>query len=93
MAMWLWGNGARLNPDEKKLVNEALIEPLVEFVNGRSPGNWVDGDAKGVQRVRRLRSDGKVDVWVDEGEMWQRAMQVWSALRRARIESNTPAKL
>ncbi|EEA22819.1 carboxylesterase, putative [Talaromyces marneffei ATCC 18224] len=92
MAMWLWGNGATLNPEEKRLVNEALIEPLVELVNGNSPSKWVDGDENGVQRVRRLRSDGKVDVWVDD-EMWQRGLQVWSALRRARTESSTPAKL
>lgn len=90
MAMWLWGNGANLNADEKRLVNEALIEPLVQFVNGRPVGRWVDGDGdgedeKGVQRVRRLRSDGEVDVWIDE-EMWQRGVQVWSALRRARTD-------
>lgn len=95
MAMWFWGNGARLEPDEKMIVNQALIEPLVEFVNGREPCGWVDGDvAEGVQRVRRLRSDGRVDVWADEGEMWRKGMLVWSTLRRARTATaDTVAKL
>ncbi|EED15239.1 carboxylesterase, putative [Talaromyces stipitatus ATCC 10500] len=84
MAMWFWGNGARLEMDEERVVGEALIEPLVEFVNGREVEGWVDDGPSRVQRVRRLRADGGVDVWVDEGEMWRKGLRIWGALAPAR---------
>lgn len=102
MAMWFWGNGASLEMEEKEIVNKALIGPLVEFLNGRDPVGWTvddDNDENGdidavrnVQRVRRLRSDGEVDCWIDAGEMWSMGMKVWDVLKVARIE-HASAKL
>ncbi|KAH8693667.1 putative carboxylesterase [Talaromyces proteolyticus] len=78
LAMWLWGNGARLEEHEKLIVKAALIDPLVQFVN-RSDVQWTDGVH--IQRVRRLRDDGVVDVWMDE--MWEKGVRVWEMVRRS----------
>lgn len=95
MAMWFWGNGAQLEQEEKLLVNEALIEPLVDFVNGSDVVRWdgADPSNKSIQRVRRLRSDGQVDIWHDDGEMWLKGLKVWNALRQIRSAPQGTSKL
>lgn len=79
-AIWFWGNGGVLLPEEKKVVKTAFIEPLVKFVNGGNSGAGEDigWGTHGPREMRRLRPDGKVDIWRDE--MWDRGARVWDTL-------------
>jgi carboxylesterase type B len=92
LAMWLWGNGAQLEEDEKRIVRAALIEPLTDFVNGSDIVRW--GTSRGsIQEVRRLRPDAQVDVWHDDSDLWYKGLEVWNALRKARQTPEDTPKL
>ncbi|KAL1965949.1 hypothetical protein VTN77DRAFT_5082 [Rasamsonia byssochlamydoides] len=75
-AMWFWGDGAVLEEVEKQIVRSALLDHLVRFVRGESEVGW---NTRNVKQARRLRPDGKVDIWDDT--MWERGQRVWNALQ------------
>ncbi|OJJ44658.1 hypothetical protein ASPZODRAFT_144619 [Penicilliopsis zonata CBS 506.65] len=78
--IWFWGNGFSISEQEKKTISEALIGPLVRFVRGEDiRATW---GTSGHRQLRRLRSDGRVDIWEDE--LWEDAMRVWTALSSVR---------
>lgn len=93
LSMWLWGNGARLEEEEKQIVRAALVEPLVDFVNGSDhPVRW-GTSRESLQQVRRLRPDGRVDIWYDDGDLWHKGVKVWNALREVRHAVPDSARL
>ncbi|KAJ9641035.1 hypothetical protein H2199_005703 [Coniosporium tulheliwenetii] len=76
LAGWFWGNGigAGLTGSEKRVCERGFVGPLARFVRGEE----VEWGTRGVKEVRRLRSDGEVDVWVDE--RWDEGVRVWKDL-------------
>lgn len=76
-AIWFWGNGGALLPEEKEIVRTAFIDPLWKFVS--CTGDEIGWGTNGPREMRRLRPDGSVDVW-DDG-MWEVGGRVWDVLR------------
>ncbi|MCJ1409774.1 hypothetical protein MMC19_003857 [Ptychographa xylographoides] len=80
LAVWFYGNGARLGEGEKVLVRSWLV-PVGRFLNGgvegeeEGEGGW---GTQGVEEVRVLGADGRIVVRRD-GE-WERCLGVWGAL-------------
>ena len=72
MAIWFWGldYGDGLTDDEKRLL-KPWNEAFAAFVKGDEPG-W---GTNGVKEMKRLRSDGKTDVWVDTH--WELNLPIW----------------
>ncbi|KAL3472204.1 Alpha/Beta hydrolase protein [Aspergillus californicus] len=74
--IWFWGNGEVIREDEKAIIRNAVVDPFIKFVHGRTDLNW---GTRGVQEMRTLKPNGKVEIWKDG--LWERAVQVWRALR------------
>ncbi|PYH47428.1 putative carboxylesterase [Aspergillus saccharolyticus JOP 1030-1] len=74
--IWFWGNGERLEREEKSVVWTALVEPLKKFVHGDRGLQW---GTKGHKQLRTLMPDGSVQI--KEDVFWDEAMRVWKALR------------
>lgn len=86
--MWFWGNGDVLEDAEKPVIHRAFIGPWKRFVHGEPDVQW---GTRNHLEVRRLRSDGEVDIWQDE--LWDEAMRVWRGLREVGEPDATAAKL
>ena len=72
MGIWFWGleYGAGLSDTDKDIVRP-WNEAFAAFVKGENP-MWGTHDIK---EMKRLRSDGKTDVWVDD--QWEEGLKVW----------------
>ncbi|KAM0098145.1 hypothetical protein ACP6JE_007359 [Aspergillus fumigatus] len=90
--LWFWGNGEVLQADEKPMVREAFIGPLIRFVRGDADADigWGTDDYR---QVRSLRPDGSIQICEDG--LWDEALRVWRALREVGgpSEGATSAKL
>lgn len=73
IAIWFWGSdfGDGLLDDEKKLL-EPWNKAFASFVHGDDPA-W---GTKNVRDMKRLRSDGKTDIWIDD--QWEEGIKVWN---------------
>lgn len=87
LAGWFWGNGigGGLMKEEKRVVEVAFEGPLGQFARGEE----LEWGTKSIRDVRRLRSDGVVDVWVDE--RWDEGVQVWEDLKAVGSTAARPA--
>lgn len=72
LAIWFWGLdfGDGLSESDKNAVRP-WIQAFAAFVRGNVP-QW---GTNSVKEMRRLRSDGKTDVFVDD--QWERGLEVW----------------
>lgn len=72
LAIWFWGLdfGDGLSESDKDAVRP-WIQAFAAFVRGNVP-QW---GTNSVKEMRRLRSDGKTDVFVDD--QWERGLEVW----------------
>lgn len=72
MGIWFWGldYGTGLDDEDKEIVRP-WNEALAAFVKGADPG-W---GTNGLKQMKRLRSDGKTDVWEDD--RWEKDLKVW----------------
>ena len=77
LAIWFWGNGQGLGVDEKRVVEEAFLEPLSRFLKGEE----VSWGTVGAGQIRTLKGDGRVVVEEDEG--LEEGLGLWDALKRA----------
>ncbi|KIW04016.1 hypothetical protein, variant [Verruconis gallopava] len=80
--IWFFGNGRKLPAEEKRIVAEAFIDEYAKFVKG----DELDWRARGSLEVRRLRSDGAIDVWTDE--WWANKLDIWRQLQKACSEQS-----
>lgn len=74
-AIWWWGNGWNegLSDSEKKIVSP-IHRLFADFVAGKD----VQWEKKGPKYVKRLNSNGQLDMWEDE--RWDEALEVWKAV-------------
>ncbi len=76
MSIWFWGldydNGRGLT-DKDKAVIHPWNAAFAAFVKGENP-QW--GTDRGVEYVKRLRSDGEIDIWKDD--RWRAGLTVWN---------------
>ncbi|KAE8394612.1 Alpha/Beta hydrolase protein [Aspergillus alliaceus] len=84
--IWFWGNGSVVRGDERRIIKEALIDPLTKFVHGEPDIQW---GTKSYREMRKLRPDGSVEIWQDG--LWDEAMRVWKALRALGEHDQGPA--
>lgn len=86
MVVWFFGNGKVLSAGDEAVVRR-FAGPVWRFICGSEGGErdeWGTGDD--VRRVRRLKADGQVDVWQDEG--WEAGMHAWRVLGEARADED-----
>lgn len=81
--IWLFGNGIGkgLTEDEKKVVRE-FARPVWRWISGEGWGGMDDWAVGGGNDVRVLIADGRTVGGRDE--MWEKGVQVWDVIRRAR---------
>ncbi|KAK5164780.1 uncharacterized protein LTR77_009444 [Saxophila tyrrhenica] len=72
MAIWFWGldYGDGLS-DQDKEVLKTWNQGFAAFVKDEDP-QW---GTHGIKDMKRLRSDGRTDIWIDE--QWQAGLDVW----------------
>lgn len=75
VAIWFYGldygdDGQGLTDSDKEAV-KPWNKAFADFVKGDDP-QWGTSD---VREMKRLRSDGKTDVWVDD--RWDKGLKVW----------------
>ena len=72
IGIWFWGldYGSGLDDEDKEIV-KPWNKALGAFVNGANP-EW---GTSVVKDMRRLRSDGKTDIWTDD--RWEEGLKVW----------------
>ena len=72
MAIWYWGldYGSGLS-DEDKEVLRPWNKAFAAFVRGED----ADWGASSIKEMKRLRSDGKTDIWIDD--QWEEGLKVW----------------
>ncbi|KAK3719224.1 hypothetical protein LTR37_004443 [Vermiconidia calcicola] len=72
MAIWFWGldYGSGLSEEDQKIVSP-FNEAFAAFVKGEDL-RW---DTSNVKEMKRLRSDGKTDIWIDN--QWEEGLKVW----------------
>lgn len=72
MAIWFWGEGQGdgLKDEEKELL-QSWNRAFADFVAGRE----TDWGTNNITEMRRLRNDGKTDIWQDD--LWQEGLQIW----------------
>lgn len=73
MGIWFWGldYGSGLSDEDKEAVR-TWNEDFAAFVKGEDP-SW---GTSTIKEMRRLRSDGKTDVWIDD--QWEEGLRVWN---------------
>ena len=76
LAIWFWGldfgsDGQGLS-DADKAVLKPWNKAFADFVKGVDP-QW---GTESVREMKRLRSDGTTDVWLDD--RWEAGLQVWN---------------
>ncbi|KAF1812311.1 putative carboxylesterase [Eremomyces bilateralis CBS 781.70] len=86
LAIWFWGEG-RLTGREKRVVEEGFVRGLAAFVTGKE-GGW---GTRTEREVRRLRADGRVEIWLDEE--WDRGVELWELLRSGDVGTTARANL
>ena len=69
--IWFWGLEQGLLEDEKELL-KPWNEAFASFVHGEDP-KWGTETSR---NMKRLRSDGKTDVWTDD--QWEEGLKVWN---------------
>jgi carboxylesterase type B len=70
--IWFWGTDFKSGmTDQEKNWLSSWNEGFAAFVNGDTV-NW--GPTK-PKEMRRWRSDGETDIWVDE--LWEQGLEVW----------------
>ncbi|KAL5342619.1 Alpha/Beta hydrolase protein [Aspergillus crustosus] len=83
--IWFWGNGEVVQPKEKEIIKNAVIDPFIKFVHGEHDLGW---GTSSVRQMRTLKPDGSVQIWYDE--LWDEAVRVWKGLREvAGFEAGT----
>ncbi|KAL5418370.1 hypothetical protein PMIN03_001090 [Paraphaeosphaeria minitans] len=76
MAIWFWGNNARLSKKEKVLVKKAFHDPLAKFLDNGKP-QW--GTEHPLQ-LRTLKPDGTIAI---EEDAWlANSLKVWEILKQ-----------
>jgi carboxylesterase type B len=72
MGIWFWGldYGSGLDDEDKEIVRP-WNKALAAFVNGADP----DWGTSSLKEMKRLRSDGKTDIWIDD--RWEEGLKVW----------------
>ena len=76
MAIWFWGNGRKLSPEEKRVVRKAFHEPLSEFLKGEQ----MDWGTEHAMQLRTLKHDGSVVV--EEDTRLEEGLRLWNKLKR-----------
>jgi carboxylesterase type B len=71
--IWWCGDGGKLDGREKKVIDDALLNHFAAFVKGED----FEWGTSGPLEARRLRTDGKVDIWQDE---FREKVKVWDVL-------------
>ncbi|KAK7924165.1 hypothetical protein PG985_006219 [Apiospora marii] len=71
MAIWFWYPG--LTKEDKRIL-KPWNEALAAFVRGDD----VEWGTEGVKEARRLRNDGRTDVWTDN--RWEEGLHIWQLL-------------
>ncbi|KAK6843049.1 hypothetical protein PG987_003909 [Apiospora arundinis] len=71
MAIWFWYPGLT---NEDKQILKPWNEAMAAFIHGDD----VKWGTNGVREAKRLRSDGKTDVWDDN--RWEEGVHVWKLL-------------
>lgn len=69
--IWFWNRG--LTAQEKEML-KPWNQALSAFINGEE----VHWGTRGVKEAKRLRNDGKTDIWADT--MWEEGQHVWRLL-------------
>jgi carboxylesterase type B len=77
--LWWYVDGDKegLTEAEKRIARDAFVNDLGAFIRGES----IDWGLKDVTEVRRLKADGKVDIWKDE--FWDDDNTTWNIVSRA----------
>ncbi len=72
MAIWFWGlnYGDGLTEDDK-----AVLRPWNDAFAAFVKGEDVAWGTHGAKEVKRLRSDGHTDIWIDD--QWEAGLEVW----------------
>lgn len=72
LAIWFWGLdfGSGLSEPDREAVRP-WVDAFAAFLTGTVP-QWGTNDVKD---MRRLRSDGKTDIWHDD--RWEQGLEVW----------------
>jgi carboxylesterase type B len=78
-AIWFWGNGIELTPEEKTIAWKGVVSGFTKLVKGDIDGLKEEWGTSGPLQARRIKSDGSIDIWDDE--MWDRGVKVWDLLR------------
>lgn len=76
MAIWFYGNGKTLEPEEKKIISKAFLEPLGKYLNGEQM-RW---GTRNVSQLRVLKSDGSVEIQDDV--RLEAGLRLWDKLRK-----------
>ena len=81
MAIWFWGldYGSGLSDEDKEVVRP-WNKAFAAFVKGEDP---VWGTST-IKEMKRLRSDGQTDIWVDD--QWEEGLKMWDL-----VNGDTPA--
>lgn len=80
--IWFFGDGKSLPEVEKAVVRTTFLDQYSKFVKGEA----IDWQTKGPLQIRRLGSDGKIEIWQDE--WWEEKLRVWRALHTAMPKQN-----
>lgn len=77
MAIWFWGNGETLTPEERTVCEHAFHGPLGAFLEGKK----VDWSTKHGMQLRTLKSNGTVVI--EEDTRIGEGLVLWNALKKA----------
>ena len=85
--IWFYGDGKTLPKQEQAIIKAAFQDGYGRFVRGED----IQWQGNGARQLRRLKSNGDVDVWEDE--WWDEKLRVWKALQEAMpSQMSTPPK-
>ncbi|KAF2830825.1 paraben-hydrolyzing esterase precursor [Ophiobolus disseminans] len=76
MAIWFWGNGDILTPDEKRIVENAFLGPLGAFLEGKK----VEWGTQHAMQLRTLKSNGTVAI--EEDTRLEEGLVLWNTLKK-----------
>lgn len=76
MAIWFWGDGNTLEPEEKKVIQKAFHEPLSHFLKGEDMA-W---GTQTPRQIRTLKGDGSIEI-EEEGGL-EEGLRLWEALKQ-----------
>ncbi|KAI0128759.1 Alpha/Beta hydrolase protein [Xylariales sp. AK1849] len=84
MAIWFWYPG--LSAKDKEILRP-WNDVFAKFVKGEDDVNW---GTKQAREMRRLRSDGNTDIWMEDGSLWKEGVHIWKLLNE---EADIKARL